>query len=133
MANKNSGLLKERMTNQKSFIIDYLKGVKSHPSAEAVYKEVKKTLPHVSQGTVYRVLNNLAANEKAEIIQVKGTAHFDGDISDHAHFICDKCGRIYDVFDQCSKCGILKRKKLKVGKIKNYKIQFYGICNKCSK
>ena len=79
---------KERMTAQKSFILNYLMSVKTHPTAEVVYKEVRKKLPTISQGTVYRVLNNF--KKKGEIISIdtKDTVHFDADISDHAHFIC---------------------------------------------
>ena len=122
---------KERMTAQKSFILDYLKSVKTHPTAETVYNEVKKKLPNISQGTVYRVLNNF--KEKGEILAIdtKDNVHFDADISDHAHFICEKCGNVFDVIDECSKCGILKNRKTKVGAINSYKINFYGICKKC--
>ena len=121
----------QRNTAQKTFIYNYLKGVKCHPSAEVVYKEVKKKLPSISQGTVYRVLNNF--KEKGDIISIdtKDTVHFDADISDHAHFICEKCQNVYDVIDECSKCGILKNRKTKVGKINHYKINFYGICKNC--
>ena len=127
------GEIKERMTAQKSFIYNYLKSVKTHPSAEVVYKEVRKKLPNISQGTVYRVLNNF--KEKGEIISIdtKDTIHFDADISDHAHFICEECGNVFDVIAECSKCGVLKNKKTKVGKINHYKINFYGICGACKK
>ena len=121
----------ERMTSQKKIILDYLKKVKTHPSAEAVYKEAKKSLPNISQGTVYRILNNLKEKNEVQIIASKGIAYFDGDISSHAHFICTKCDKIYDVFDECSKCGILDKKRVKVGKINHYKIHFYGICKQC--
>lgn len=121
-----------RMTSQKRIILDYLRGVKTHPSAEVIYKEVKKKLPHISRGTIYRILNNLRKKNDIQVISSKDRDYFDGDISSHSHFICLKCDKIYDVFDECSKCGILNRKRVKVGKIKNYKIHFYGICNKCS-
>ena len=122
---------KERMTAQKSFIFGYLKSVKTHPSAEAVFNEVKKKLPNISQGTVYRILNNFKEKGEVLAIDTKDNVHFDADISDHAHFICEKCGNVYDVMAECSKCGILKNKKTKVGSIKSYKINFYGICQKC--
>ena len=122
---------RERMTAQKSFIFGYLKSVKTHPSAEVVYKEVKKKLPNISQGTVYRVLNNFKDKGEVLAIDTKDNVHFDADISDHAHFICEICGNVFDVIDECSKCGILKNKKTKVGIIKQYKINFYGICKKC--
>lgn len=122
---------KERMTAQKSFVLDYLKGVKTHPTAEIVYEEVKKKLPNISQGTVYRVLNNFKRKGEVQTIDTKDIIHFDADISDHAHFICEKCNKVYDVIDECSKCGILRNKKTKVGKINKYKINFYGKCKQC--
>lgn len=128
-----SKLKKERMTAQKSFIFGYLKSVKTHPSAEAVYKEVKKKIPNISQGTVYRVLNNFKEKGQIQAIETKDNARFDADISDHAHFICEECGSVYDVADECSKCGILKNKKVKVGKIKHFKINFYGKCKNCGR
>jgi Fe2+ or Zn2+ uptake regulation protein len=121
----------ERMTAQKSFIFDYLKSVKTHPSAEVVYKEVKKKLPNISQGTVYRVLNNFKDKGELQTIETKDNIHFDADISDHAHFICEECGNVFDITSECSECGILKNKKTKVGKIIHYKINFYGICKQC--
>ncbi len=124
---------RERMTAQKSFIFDYLKSVKTHPSAEVVYKEIKKKLPNISQGTVYRVLNNFKEKGEIQAIDTKDTVHFDADISDHAHFICEKCGNVFDVMSECSECGILKNKKIKAGKINHYKINFYGVCSACKK
>ena len=125
----------ERSTIQKSFILDYLKSVKTHPTAETIYEQVRKKLPNISQGTVYRVLNNFKNKGQVLAIDTKDNVHFDGDISDHAHFICEKCGKVYDVMSKCSECGILKnkttRKVPQVGIIKHYKINFYGICNNC--
>ena len=121
----------ERITSQKKIVLDYLKGVKTHPSAEAIYKEVKKKLPHISRGTVYRILNNLKQKDEIQVIETKNRDYFDGDISSHSHFICLNCNKIYDIFDECSKCGILNKKRVKVGKIINYKIHFYGICKQC--
>jgi Fe2+ or Zn2+ uptake regulation protein len=130
-------LKKERTTAQKSFILDYLRSVKTHPSAETIYKEVKKKLPSISQGTVYRVLNNFKGKGEVLAIDTKDNVHFDGDVSDHAHFICEKCGNVLDIISECSECGILKNKTTRrvpqVGIINHYKINFYGVCNKCQK
>jgi|SRR3989344_2898621 len=126
-----TSIKKERMTAQKSFIFGYLKSVKSHPTAEGVYEEVKKKLPNISQGTVYRILNNLKDKRQIIAIDTKETVHFDADISDHAHFICEDCESVHDVISECAECGILKNKKTKVGSINHYKINFYGKCRKC--
>lgn len=120
---------RERITSQKKIILDYLKEVNTHPSAEDIYLKVRKKLPRISLGTVYRILKSL--REKGEIREIPyEVSHYDGNTSPHAHFICQKCKKIFDVFE---KCNILKHKKTKVGKIKNYQIYFYGTCKNCQK
>jgi len=121
----------ERLTSQKKIILEYLKSVKTHPSAEKIYLETKKRLPQISRGTVYRILNR--AREKGEIRELpcKTCSHFDGDISQHTHFLCEKCGKIYDIFE---KIKIPSAKKVEsLGKINNYQLCFYGICKNCKK
>ena len=117
----------ERITSQKRIILEYLKNVKTHPSAKEVYEAVKKKLPGISQGTVYRILNGLA--EKGEALEISSeVSHFDGDTSPHSHFICEKCKKIFDIFD---KIKIPHFKKIKVGEVKNCQIYFYGMCKNC--
>ena len=131
--NKNIFSAAERITSKKEIILNYLKNTKSHPSAQEVFEKVKKVLPRISQGTVYRIVNNLKKKGKIQEISTKTMTFFDADLSDHSHFICQGCGTVYDIFDECSKCNVIKNKKLKVGKINNYRIYFYGICKKCQK
>jgi len=120
---------KERLTNQKRVILEYLKSTKSHPSAKEVYLEVKEKLPQISLGTVYRILNQLKEKEEVKEILTE-VSHFDGDLTPHSHFVCQKCKKIFDVFEELPE---LRNKKLKVGEIKDYQIIFYGICKKCKK
>jgi len=121
----------ERLTNQKKIILDYLHSVKIHPSAEKVFKEVRKKLPRISQATVYRILNNLQEKKEVQVISAKGISRFDGNVSSHAHFVCQKCDKVYDICDVCKECSILRKKKTKVGKINSYKVCFHGICKCC--
>jgi Fe2+ or Zn2+ uptake regulation protein len=122
---------KERITSQKKIILDYLSSVTTHPSAEKVYLAVKKKLSRVSLGTVYRILKNL--KEKGVILEIPaGVSHYDADISQSVHFICQKCRKIFDVFEKVS-IPRLKKTEIKAGKIKSYQIYFYGLCKKCQK
>lgn len=120
----------ERITSQKKIILDYLKDVKTHPSAREVYLAVREKLPRISQGTVYRTLKSFSEKEKIQEISYE-VNHYDGDNSSHAHFICQKCNKIFDIFNVCKECSILRRKKTKVGRIKHYQIHFYGFCKNC--
>jgi len=121
-----------RFTNQKIVVLDYLKKVKTHPPAEIIFQEVKKTLPRITLATVYRNLKELASEGLIQEIPAKAN-RYDGDISIHSHFICERCGKIYDIFGQC---GLIEKLKVpplakKVGKINKHQIYFYGYCKKC--
>lgn len=120
---------RERITSQKKIIIDYLKSVKTHPSAETVYLMAKNKLPRISRGTVYRILKKLKEKGEIQVIPAEVT-RYDGDLSQHSHFICQKCNKIFDLFE---KIGKLKLNKIKVGKIEKYQIYFYGQCKSCQR
>ena len=123
--------VKERLTSQKKIILDYLKHTKSHPSAEIVYKEVRKKLPRISKGTVYRILKNL--KKKGEVVEIplKPCCRYDGDTSSHAHFFCEECGDIFDIDKELVMASQIK--KIKVGEINSYLLSFYGTCKQCQK
>jgi Fur family peroxide stress response transcriptional regulator len=48
-----------RKTKQKEAILRILKDTRSHPTADSIYEEVRKEIPHISKGTVYRNLRIL--------------------------------------------------------------------------
>lgn len=85
-------------SRQREAIIEYLKNSKEHPTAAKVYEEVRKVIPNISLGTVYRNLAKLSENGNILGISVSdGFEHFDGDISAHLHLTCKNCGKIIDV------------------------------------
>lgn len=91
------------VTNPKHFrkrdaILSYLRHTDQHPSAETVYAELKKEIPDLSLGTVYR---NIALFKQQGLIQslgnVNGVERFDGTVVPHVHFVCSICGEIRDL------------------------------------
>ncbi len=121
---------KERSTSQKKIIFQLLKENKNHPSVDEIFEKAKTKLPGLSRGTVYRIIKNL--KEKGTVTEIPSAiTRFDGNTSSHAHFICSKCGKIFDIFDACNDCNIIKKTSVKVGKINNYQIYFHGKCKSC--
>lgn len=121
---------KERLTCQKKIILDYLKRTSTHPTADVIYSAVKRKLPQISLGTIYRNLKIM--REKGEVLEIPGEiSRWDGELSPHSHFICRKCKRIYDVFKGSQLLRL--RRNLKIGKVTNYQVYFYGICKNCEK
>jgi Fe2+ or Zn2+ uptake regulation protein len=119
------------MTNQRRKILDYLRSVKTHPTAEMVYKDLKKELPSMTLATVYRNLNHLA--EQGEILkfEVNCVSHFDGDLSFHQHCICCKCGKVKDLFEKKITNNTLKSLRITDFEPKSLNIIIYGTCKKC--
>ena len=123
-------------SKQRDLIMDYLMGTKSHPTAEEVYNEVKLKEPNISLGTVYRNLNLLADNNIIVRLHMKdGIDHFDADTSEHYHFYCNCCSRVYDLdikapaaFNKC----IASKGDASGHKIEGAMVYFYGTCKGCA-
>jgi Fur family ferric uptake transcriptional regulator len=87
-----------RATIQRSTILGAVKAGKDHPTAEQVYARIRRRLPRVSLGTVYRNLSFLNHLGLIRRIDLPGEpARFDGDVTRHDHVCCSRCGRIQDV------------------------------------
>ena len=84
-------------SRQREAVLNVLCSTKCHPTAAWIYENVRKVLPNISLGTVYR---NLAAlSEEGVILSLSvgdGYEHFDGNSAPHAHLHCKRCGKIYD-------------------------------------
>ncbi len=123
-----------RYSKQREAIRMYLLSTKSHPTAEAVYKNIKNEHPRISLGTVYRNLNLLV--EQGEALRLDcgdGVDHFDGDTRPHYHFACRGCGCVMDLdmdpidhIDQIAGAGF-------DGEIQGHRVLFYGLCPDCRK
>lgn len=123
---------KNRMTIQKRIILEELNKTKKHPTAEALYGEVRKRLPEISIGTVYRNLEILTQCGKAQrIIDRNRKNRFDGNPEKHVHIECKSCGRVDDLHQNIS--GILKNDiDLKTDyEVTGYDLYFYGLCPDC--
>lgn len=124
---------RENFSNKRNAIYEALKSTTEHPSAKTVYEKLKPDYPDLSLGTVYRNITRF--KEKGIVMtvaNVNGEERVDANTSPHAHFICNCCGGVYDVFD--SQIEATTGSLLKKGfKIDSSSINFYGLCYKCNK
>jgi Fur family peroxide stress response transcriptional regulator len=120
-----------RTTKQLQVIWDAIKDDTSHPTADQVYDKVRRHLPNVSLGTVYRNLQKLVADEKLQVLMLGRSQHFDPLVKRHQHFICEKCGRVFDVLVDTSD-EITPAKLPHAGfKVTSHQLAFYGACKNC--
>jgi len=83
---------------QRMVIMEYLQTHKTHPTADEIYLALSPGMPTLSKTTVYNTLKLLVEKGAALCLNIEDkNARFDGDISDHAHFICQGCGCIQDL------------------------------------
>ncbi len=121
----------KRHSQRREVIYETLKATTAHPDTDAVYAAVREKLPEIGVATVYRVLRELVAEGKAVTLETTDDRiHYDADVSPHAHFICEECGRIIDIFEPPA----LTEKAEKSGFIvKSEKTVLYGVCPDCAK
>ncbi len=122
----------QRMTRQKKIILDILRSVKTHPTAEWIYQEARQQIPGLSLGTVYRNLNLLRDNgEIMELNYGSSQSHFDGTAANHYHFQCRECGGVYDLDLPLIKNIETKASGINGHQIDGHRLEFYGICEAC--
>lgn len=123
-----------RNTRQRQVILEELKKLHSHPSATALYEVVRKRLPNISLGTVYRNLDLLS---RSGVIQKLNTgqneARFDGITEQHYHVCCASCGRVDDLPDVQSNLVDDRVGELQGYEILGHQLQFIGICSDCKR
>ena len=126
-------MTKTRMTKQRKTILKVLKNTNSHPTADTIYEEVKKEIPNISLGTVYRNLNLLADKGKITVINyANDQSHYDGNTENHYHFRCNNCDNVFDL-----ELNLIDKKiNNKVENntdfiVDNHRLEFYGLCPSC--
>ena len=123
-----------RITNQREIILQELKRLKSHPTADELYEIVKKRLPRISLATVYRNLEQMSDAGIIKKVEYGGRQkRFDGNLSPHDHIHCIRCGRVADVLtrtDRDLRSFIIDASGFKV--IDDH-VEFIGICPDCQK
>ena len=118
-----------RRSEQRHLFYDLLKKTDKHPDAYSIYEQARKVMPAISLGTVYRNLGQLSKNGALITIETDaGIVHYDAKVCDHAHFICEQCGEISDLFFDSDR----ERAESLGYTVKREKRVFYGICKKCN-
>jgi Fur family peroxide stress response transcriptional regulator len=117
-----------KLTPQRLAIIDFLEGRKDHPSAEDIFRGIRKKWPMISFSTVYNtleVLEKMGAVRQLTIAENK--VNFDPETKPHPHLLCEVCNQIIDLPYPVH----LDIRKIRKHKIRAYRVYFYGICSDC--
>ncbi len=120
------------MTRQRKAILEELRKVNTHPSTDEIYEMVRKRLPRISRGTVYRNLEILSKNGEIQKLELGcKLKRFDGIADNHYHIRCLHCDRVVDApadFDVAINHDL---KSVTDFKIIGHRLEFIGICPDC--
>ena len=120
------------MTRQRKVILEELQKVSTHPSADEIYEMVRKRLPRISLGTVYRNLEILSASGEIQKLELGCTQkRFDGVADDHYHIRCIHCDRVDDAPPEFDVAIHHELKGVTDYKIIGHRLEFIGICPAC--
>ncbi|HLC38801.1 MAG TPA: transcriptional repressor [Patescibacteria group bacterium] len=121
----------QKLTNQRTQILEFLQTNLNHPTAEEIHQAIRPYLARLSLSTIYRNLRSLESEGVVSSIKTPDRKiHFEHAGADHAHFYCLFCRKLI----QLPLAEIIDIKKRLA--IKNYQVQkvdiiFEGICPDC--
>ena len=121
-----------RKSSRRQAILTLLRNTTSHPTADAIYDEVRKQIPKISKGTVYRNLKVLKEAGKIREINLSGTvSRYEAAYSSHYHFRCVNCDRVIDL-DGPTLDDLDSKVARQTGlKISYHHMEFCGLCHDC--
>ncbi len=127
---KQSG---SRITPQRAAICELLATTNQHPTAQAIYEQLKPVFPSMSLATVYNTLESLV---DLEVINELGSAgdnasHYDANLCPHINLACVSCHRVIDLPSQH-----IHHVEDEVATTSGYRIfgarvLYYGLCPEC--
>ena len=120
-----------RNTPQRRVIHEELCRLASHPTAAEIYAAVRKRLPRISLGTVYRNLDVLHEDGMIDKLEFAGAeTRFDGITDPHCHVRCIECGAIADVTEPEVDLAY-RPATLKGFRVLGHRLEFTGYCPDC--
>lgn len=121
-----------RSTKQRTVILQKLREVTSHPTADEVYAMTREKLPRISLGTVYRNLELLARQGHILCLENGGSQkRFDGNPMPHYHVRCTECGKLGDVVATNLPFPSVRDAHAEGFTLNGVELFFEGVCDRC--
>ncbi|MCI5145238.1 MAG: transcriptional repressor [Candidatus Electrothrix sp. AR3] len=121
-----------RLTTQRQILLEELSKVTNHPTACELYDMVRKRLPRIGLGTVYRNLELMADNGMILKLEVGGSQkRFDAITEPHYHVRCSKCNKVEDIEVKVFEDLIEAASNKTTYNIMGHHVEFSGECPEC--
>ena len=121
-----------RSTPQLALVLDAVRNSGTeHPTAELVYERVRRVLPSISLGTVYRNLQRLVEEGRIGAAHLGARSlHYDPTATPHDHFVCRQCGRVEDLMESAPE-PVRRAAEYAGHDVTSHTLVLYGRCRAC--
>lgn len=111
--------------------MQYLLSHRTHPTIDEIYNSLVKSMPTLSKTTIYNTLKLFIENGAAQMLTInEKTSCYDADTSPHAHFICEHCNKVVDLYYDTEDI-FPKSENMHGHMIKSMQVYYRGICKNC--
>lgn len=94
----NKGL---KVTPQRVAVLETIKKLNNHPTAENIIEHIRQTHPNIATGTVYKVLDVLTDHRLINRVKTeRGIMRYDAVMEKHHHLYSAESDRIEDYTDR---------------------------------
>lgn len=112
-------------------ILTYLREHYTHPTADEIFRDLRDTVPTLSLTTVYNTLKLFSDKGLCLSLTIsEKQACYDGNTHPHGHFLCNHCGKVYDI-PQDENAGGVEEMFLNGHKVTEVHYYYRGICADC--
>ena len=121
-----------RLTTQRQILLEELSKVNTHPTACELYEMVRKRLPRIGLGTVYRNLELMADSGIILKLELGGVQkRFDATTDPHYHVRCTVCGKLEDISIDVQEKITKNAAEQSAYRMLGHRIEFTGECPTC--
>ncbi len=125
--------MKETLTGNAQAVLDVVRTLGNHPTAQEIYDEVRHTRPNIGLASVYRILHALTEQEIIREIGRNEESRYDGQVARHDHAVCTECGTLIDLANDI----VLTKEHLQTVaratgiELESHEVRLYGKCTPC--
>lgn len=124
--------LHRRKSKQRERIYEAICASKSHPTAQEVYGALKREMPRLSLGNLYRNITILLEEGRLQAGEFgSGTVRYDAVTAGHYHFVCERCGAVSDLDMPAVEAITEAARRLSPHRVNGHTVRFYGTCAAC--
>lgn len=119
-------------SHQRLAIMEYLLDhCCSHPTVTQIYNALSPSMPTLTRTTIYKTLKLLSEHKAILMLTIdESNTHFDADNSPHAHLLCKRCARIYDL-PLPPGVKYVEEQKMEGHKVTEMHLYYKGTCREC--